>query len=528
MGSVYLAEDERLARRVALKVVLPELSQDDGFRQRFEEEARNAAAIDHPNVVPILSAGSSNGLLYLAMRYVDGTDLDARLRSQGTLETDEAIWIVAQVAEALDAAHAKGLIHRDVKPANILLEAAEPRDAVYLTDFGIVRRLGGPELTQTGQVLASLDYAAPEQVKSGRVDARTDVYSLGCVLYRALSGEVPHPVSDAQKVWSIVEDPTPSVPGIPQRLNEAIARATTKDPDDRFPSAGDFARTLIEGPSRDPERSVAIGAAATGALEDGTDQAPTRVMPNEIFVSSDAVSTERMPKGHSRPTGGRPGRGVRRAATILGAAALIGGGVVVAALLAAGGTDTPKTVVRESVVTKESSAHEEAEPVPPAETSNQTPSEPVPGLSSFEGAAYLGLAPVGWTHKKIDVEEEEESGMLTNTWVEPSSPDESYIRIDGGNSVDSSSPVRSSENVVKGLEADPEYREVAYEEVEMGGIPAVRWVFEIEGDKRVDYFFVECLKGLAVIGSTTPERFPELAPMFHEVAATTYLRCGDY
>ena len=273
MGSVYLAEDTRLRRRVALKVILPELADQPDFRRRFEAEARGAAAIEHPNIVPVHAAGLLDGRLYLAMRFVDGPNLNQALESNGPLDAGKAARIVADVASALDAAHAGGLVHRDVTPANILLEGGIDSGHVYLTDFGLVRGLDGghTQLTRTDQVIANLDYAAPEQIQGGRVDARTDIYSLGCVLYRVRSGERPFPGTDTQKMWKIVNDPVPAIGAGHDPLDPVIARATAKDPVARFPSAGDFARAAVEpegtATERLSERSVASGAAATGYFE---------------------------------------------------------------------------------------------------------------------------------------------------------------------------------------------------------------------------------------------------------------------
>ncbi|MGH3430269.1 MAG: serine/threonine-protein kinase, partial [Mycobacteriales bacterium] len=245
MGTVYLAQDERLDRRVALKVIAPRMAHNPEFQRRFEVEARSAAAIDDQNVVPVYSAGSEDSRLFIAMRFVDGTDLRAVLAESGPLETTDAVTIATDIASALDAAHAAGFVHRDVKPANILLAERSGRRTAFLTDFGLTKGLhtGGTQLTGTGQWIGTLDYVAPEQMTSGRVDARTDVYALGCVLHEMLAGSVPFPGTDMQKMWAQVNEPLPALGGdLSHPLEEAIGRATAKDPDDRFQSAGDLAR----------------------------------------------------------------------------------------------------------------------------------------------------------------------------------------------------------------------------------------------------------------------------------------------
>ncbi len=194
MSVVYLAEDLRLKRRVALKLLAVDLAEDDAFRDRFLRESELAASIDHPNIVPIYEAGATDDLLFIAMRYVEGRDLKERLR-HGRLDLADATGILAQLASALDSAHARGLVHRDVKPSNVLLDTgARPdgSDHVYLADFGLTRRLADEAgLGEDGHLLGTIDYVAPEQIVGARVDGRADVYSLGCLLYECLVGEPP-------------------------------------------------------------------------------------------------------------------------------------------------------------------------------------------------------------------------------------------------------------------------------------------------------------------------------------------------
>lgn len=181
MGVVYRAEDRRLARPVALKLLAEHHAADAHFRDRFLRESRLAAAIEHPGVVPIYEAAAVDGTLYIAMRYVDGRDLGALLTEEGRLDPERAVAIVEQLADALDAAHARGLIHRDVKPSNAIVADERGRERIYLVDFGITRDLGSDEsLTETGAMVGTVDYLAPERIRGGTVDGRADVYSLGC------------------------------------------------------------------------------------------------------------------------------------------------------------------------------------------------------------------------------------------------------------------------------------------------------------------------------------------------------------
>ena len=241
MGTVYLATQERLGRKVALKVIAPELADDLEFRQRFLRESQLAASLDHPNVIPIYDADETDGVLYLAMRFVNGPSLLALIRERGTLGRDETWTVAEQVAGALDAAHAASLVHRDVKPANILI--AEPGGHAYLCDFGLARRTSSQAVTREGFFLGTIDYSAPEQIEGRPLDGRADVYSLGCVLFHCLAGRPPY-VRDSELavVHAQLHDPLPTL-GDPT-LDAVLAKATAKDPDDRYSTAGALVAAL--------------------------------------------------------------------------------------------------------------------------------------------------------------------------------------------------------------------------------------------------------------------------------------------
>src|SRR3954462_14639959 len=248
VGVVYRATQRGLDRTVALKVITPAFAHDEEFRVRFRRESKLAASIEHPNVIPVYEAGEHHGVLFLAMRYVEGPDVGSLLKRVGGLEPIRSARIVAQMAAALDAAHAAGLGHRDVKPANALMAAD---DHVYLTDFGLTKRAASASaLTKTGQMVGTVDYVAPEQVEGGSVDARTDVYSLAYVLYHLLTGRVPYDKpTEMAKLFAHVNDPPPrpsdAVANLPGALDDVVWRGMAKDKTKRFLSAGDLGRAAV-------------------------------------------------------------------------------------------------------------------------------------------------------------------------------------------------------------------------------------------------------------------------------------------
>jgi DNA-binding beta-propeller fold protein YncE/tRNA A-37 threonylcarbamoyl transferase component Bud32 len=277
MSVVYRAEDLRLKRKVALKLLAPELAEDERFRERFLRESELAASLDHPHIVPIYDAGEVEGQLYIAMRYVEGTDLKSLLRREGPLEPKRALALLADLADALDAAHQRGLVHRDVKPSNALLDSAEH---VYLADFGLTKSASDRSaLTVTGRIIGTVDYAAPEQIEGKPVDGRADVYSLGCLLYECLSGEVPFlRDSELAVLWAHVNEPPPKLAAYPA-LDPVIARALAKNPAERYATCAELVeaarqalglREVVVVRDRRPLLLAALGAlVAAGALAAG-------------------------------------------------------------------------------------------------------------------------------------------------------------------------------------------------------------------------------------------------------------------
>jgi hypothetical protein len=252
MAVVYRALDLRLGRLVALKVLAPHLGEDEAFRQRFMRESRAAAGVDHPHIIPVFEAGEAGGVLFIAMRYVAGGDVRSLIEAEGRLSPARTARITSQVASALDAAHARGLVHRDVKPANILLGQASGTgtDHVYLSDFGLSKHSLTPStLTSTGQFLGTLDYVSPEQIQGHPIDGRADQYALACTVVEMLTGAPPFRRDDTMALmWAQIEATPPRLterrPELPPAVDEVIAAAMSKTPSGRFATCRDFAAAL--------------------------------------------------------------------------------------------------------------------------------------------------------------------------------------------------------------------------------------------------------------------------------------------
>ena len=359
MGIVYLAEHMQLEKKVALKILAPELADDANFRERFVRECRLAAALDHPNIVSVDYAGQSEGQLFIAMRLVRGRDLSQLLAAEAPLDPWRAVLLLEQAASALDTAHEAGLVHRDVKPANILVaEPASPTSSIgerlFLTDFGLTKRLDSQTaLTKTGSFMGTLNYAAPEQIKGEQVDGRCDQYSLACVAFECLTGATPFSAdSDAGVLGAHLFGPIPIASSkrmdLPRGVDEVIARALAKDPKDRYDTCLDFVaelRALVQAPSSPPPISPPAGipstvmaaspiSEATAAPPEPPAPLPVAVAPTEMVSSTPPSAVTPAPPLTppplpAAPTGGGGGRG-RVIATIVLLVLLVAGGTVFA------------------------------------------------------------------------------------------------------------------------------------------------------------------------------------------------------
>jgi serine/threonine protein kinase len=315
MAVVFRARDERLGRLVALKILAPALASDSEFRRRFIGESRAAAVVDDPHIIPVYEAGEAAGVLFIAMRFVGSGDLGRILDREGPLAPDRAAEFVSQVASALDAAHRAGLVHRDVKPANIMVDTSADRpDHAYLSDFGISKTVVAPAgLTGTGHYLGTAVYSAPEQIQGRAVDGRTDQYALACVAYQLLTGAVPFERDQVPAVlYAHLSEPPPSLssrrPGLPSAADEVLARAMAKVPEQRYATCQEFADALRAALGRTPYYPRSSAAAPAGAR-------PPVTLPSEIPSLAAAPPDQRErpdPRTGSdaAPLAPHPGRGI--------------------------------------------------------------------------------------------------------------------------------------------------------------------------------------------------------------------------
>src|SRR2546423_4523965 len=319
MSVVYQAENLRLSSVIALKVLAPELAADDVFRARFLEESRIAASLNHPNVIPIYDMGSQDDLLYIAMRYVSGTDMRQMIKKRGRILPATALFLIGQAARALDAAHRRGLVHRDVKPGNLLIERGadeDDPDHVYLADFGITKHaMSRSGLTSTGQFLGTIDYVAPEQIRGTSVLGLADQYSLGCVLYECLTGRVPFEKDlDAAIIWAHVEEtpvmPTVLRPELPPQVDEVFGRVLSKRPDERYGTCREFidAARMALGISRTGTQS-SLAHIPTTINPDAAAPPGRRAGPPPDQYSWTSQPSAGLP-GYGQPSPGHPGGGI--------------------------------------------------------------------------------------------------------------------------------------------------------------------------------------------------------------------------
>ena len=361
MAVVYRAHDERLDRQVALKILAPALAADDAFRQRFIRESRAAAAVDDPHIIPVFEAGEAAGVLFIAMRYVGGGDMRTLMDREGPLSAGRAAAIVSPVASALDAAHVAGLVHRDVKPANVLVDAQPGRpDHVYLSDFGLSQGAAS-SLTGTGQFSGTLEYIAPEQIEGKAVDGRADEYALACAAFELLTGAPPFRRDEAMAVmYAQLSEPPPPLtsrrPDLPPAADQVFARALAKAPADRYPSCREFADALRAAfglqpydsglgtvPADHPPTQIARQAIADDAPEAAADAAAAAVAPFADVPAGPEASDGGTPPGRPDQPDWlvEPRQRRRISPAVLAGAGILAVVVVIVVALLTGSPDSP-------------------------------------------------------------------------------------------------------------------------------------------------------------------------------------------
>jgi predicted Ser/Thr protein kinase len=407
MGVVYRAEHMHLGRKVALKLLAPELAENGSFRERFVRESRLAASIDHPNVIPIYEAGEYEGNCFIAMRYVDGVDLKQVIRGSGPLGVERTLFYTQQIAGALDAAHAKDLVHRDVKPGNVLV--AGGTDHCYLTDFGLTKAMSSNTgFTATGQFVGTTDYCAPEQIEGKPLDRRTDVYSLACVFYECLTGHPPfRRETDMATMWAHIQEPPPAITrergDLPESLDTVLATAMAKSKEDRYPTCSSFSAAAMAaletatgvsyaGSATHPKPTPAPPAApaAPAAPPAAAYAAPTTPLVSSAYTRPEVVPPPAPPAPpyyppagqgwapgpyDSQPTAVQRNKPVTAIALII-AALLVAGGGTAAALIATKDKGSKKTASAQPAPQPSTDAVKPPPESTPKETTPKTPTPP--------------------------------------------------------------------------------------------------------------------------------------------------------
>lgn len=493
MGVVWEATQIALGRRVAVKVIAPALAGDPEFRERFVREAQLTASVHHPNIVDVYDAGEQDGVLYIVMRFVDGVDLRTVLREQAPLDPERAVRICEQVGGALDAAHRAGLIHRDVTPSNILISGSGAGEQAALTDFGLVKHLDTEGHTKTGAWFGTLAYVAPEALRDEPITGAADTYSLGCVLYRMLTGEVPFPRSnDAAVVAAHLSDPPPlasSSVAVPPEFDAVIARALAKEPADRQRSAGDLAhgaRAALDGPG---PGKAASGTRATAPLSPAADE-KTRVAPARQPFADIDPPTEKTPVTPAKRSG--------RLGTVLvaGLAALLGAVGAIAIDRAAGG---------------QASERRAAIPKTPA---------PV-DLVAYSTPGYEASIPRGWRLVEDDVDK----GTYTDSSWKAPAPARARLTIAYRPSTGAKPEVVAG-NLRDARASNPTYAEVAWGPIDLNGNTATRWVYGFDGRQYATWTQNPCGTAVAVNASARPAEFIRWVPTFRAVAASVNPACS--
>lgn len=510
MGTIYKARDRRTDRVVALKIIHPHLVQEQEFLKRFLSETRMATSLEHPNIIPVYDVGRTEQGPFIAMMLVAGESLQNIIKKRGPLDPDRAVDVISQIAAALDYAHTEEIVHRDVKPANVLVDSRTGH--VYLSDFGIAKALveSDTRITKTGSVMGALNYMAPEQFEEGSIDARVDVYALGCVLFETLSGDLPFSASSEaslirEKLMARPKRLSDVTPKANEELSDVIARALSRNPDDRYGTAGELAEDALAALSLSPRGSAGrVSTAKTVPI--GISASPTLEVPTRAVQSK--------PKDRRR--------------LLFGAVALAG--LILLSALAYGGSrfmadrDISLGTAPESV--SATNGGKSSSPSPEGVEQSVVPHEPYPHrtdkLDGVSRAYFRAKVPVDWKAGDVD---KRNSTRLTNTWMNPDDP-RIYVLIDTLLRPSDTDPLENARNVRSWKKDAPGYRETSLERTSLSGKPAAEWVFHVPSEgTKVDFFFGECNVDVAVLGAAPPEHFDRFHPLFRRIAETVKARC---
>lgn len=508
MGTVYRARQIGFDREVALKVIHRHFASRSEFQSRFRDEMRTAIGLEHPNVVPVYEIGEGE-TLFISMLLVPGRDLATRVKDDGPLDIEEAVTIVRQVASALDEAHRNNIVHRDVKPQNVIVD--ERITHAYLTDFGLARSLDATSgLTATGNRIGTIDYMAPEQIEDGTVDHRSDEYALACLFYAIVTGRRPFAGdSDAAVIRAKMRGPSSprldDEDGFPTVIADVIEKAQSERPEDRFDSAGAFATAL--------EMALKGEALPTRRLPRGPSQERTEPMPRP-------VPRRQNPQLEPAPTGS--GSSSRSALIGIGVAALVALAVGTAFMVGSSSNDPSPGLAAATTTTTTTTTTSSSTTTSTVDPPHRLPPRSVK-LQDFSGDRYTAQVPAGWTPELIN---EKNGKRTTSQWRDPAD-DNTSVLIDNQPVDPSLTAPEAAASVRAQTSQTPGYSEISYGETTVAGVPAIKWVFDLkdEGDRRVDYFFTNCGVGFAVLGSTSPERFARMEPTFSKVANSVYPYC---
>jgi len=520
MGVVWEAEQISLGRRVALKIVRPQMASDTAFVERFQLEARLAGSLNHPNVVVVHDSGLVDGQLFMSMALVEGPDLSELIAAEGALPPARAIAVLADVAAGLDAAHSAGLVHRDVKPANILLGTQLGR--ALISDFGVAKARDVSMATGTGNVLGTLRYSAPEQMQGKEVDSRADIYSLGAVLFEMLTGEPPFGNEGVQAVmWAHMHEDPPKASGtagVPAALDAVVARAMAKEPEDRYSSATEMALDAARAIESDLTAITRIAP----VINDQTALIPHGIEATQVAKKSTLRNVGSGSSTHAQTTTdsaqSRSRRGRRLALIGVGLAlGLLAGGagaIAVPSLLRSMTTTATSVSVSTSTETSSATTTETVSTDASYSTSSSSSDVAAAPMTDYSGIGYSAQVPQGWT--ATDARLEGTAGSRTK-WINPDDPN-TWVLIE--TTPNDATDAYASAVSVKGS------REGSVSTVDFNGVQGAVWdgfYFKhqdppYQTDQRVDYFTHACSNGVAILGSSSPTDFQSWAPTFRAVA----------